>query len=317
VKLRIRGNYLLFSLVSLFICLSALFLHEFIFQKTAIKFGSVFFGVSSIIFLTQVSSKKMKLIHKYSWKFLVVLISFVFIHFLLSSIDFYRLFNPPTIFYTIKLHRFLTLSGFFIVHLLFLAVSFVLISSARIKEKIKLSLTIPTLILVYLLAILFYQTESVLADDYTVLAQIILNTDTEFEDRITYRLGGTSYFGWIWPYAQFIKRHTEDNSVIVIPPQEMPWKMEGNTDYFRWFMYPRKLIKINQNENIPNEAEYVLISLGECDEGDCGWPKIDIPAENIEYIALIDRETQEETIITDRAYTLNKDEFKWGIIKLR
>jgi len=82
-------------------------------------------------------------------------------------------------------------------------------------------------------------------------------------------------------------------------------------------MYPRKLIKINQNENIPNEAEYVLISLGECDEGDCGWPKIDIPAENIEYIALIDRETQEETIITDRAYTLNKDEFKWGIIKLR
>ena len=316
--MRIRGNYLLFSLVSLFICLSALFLHEFIFQKTAIKFGSVFFGVSSIIFLTQVSSKKMKLIHKYSWKFLVVLISFVFIHFLLSSIDFYRLFNPPTIFYTIKLHRFLTLSGFFIVHLLFLAVSFVLISSARIKEKIKLSLTIPTLILVYLLAILFYQTESVLADDYTVLAQIILNTDTEFEDRITYRLGGTSYFGWIWPYAQFIKRHTEDNSVIVIPPQEMPWKMEGNTDYFRWFMYPRKLYHLEYLQNNPDlKIDYIVISAGECDTKDCVWPDYLIEKEKIEQIILIDRETQKIEFLDDKNFIPVDFYSKWGLIKLK
>jgi len=293
------------------------FFHEFVNSQDWIQFLSVLFGVLGFLFFSQISTKKEK---GYDLGFRILFILIIFLvsfHFLASSIDFYRLISPPQLFYTLKLHRLITLSGAFLVHIFLLITSFWFLSKRKKYKKISLAVSTSSIVLLFIVVTVVFHTEKALANSYTDITKMILNSHSSSSEKITYKFGGAQYTGWIQPYTEFIKKYTEEDSTIIIPPQSMVWQILGNSGVLRSFLYPRKLVHGDLSKDLSDQAEYVLIAIGDCGEGDCGWPKINIPADKIEYIALINRETQEETIITDRAYTLNKDEFKWGIIKLR
>ncbi len=241
---------------------------------------------------------------------------FVLLHFGLNSINLYQQFQLPPLFFQIKLHRLISLSPFFVLTLWSLtATSFLINQTVTFVQKQPKALRY---LILYLAIVLITQTTNVLAHIYQQSTYILLNLKTPFDARIEYVLGGSTYYGWIWPYTQFIKRHTPESAVIFIPPQSVVWKMEGNEAYLRWYLYPRKLLPstIDQPE-IPEKAEYVLISLGECGEGDCGWPKVEIPQEEIDDLILIDRQTQVETILENQDYELDLNKYQWGVIKLR
>lgn len=242
----------------------------------------------------------------------------ILFHLVTNSVNIYNTFDVPDLFYQLKLHRVVTLSAVFLVQLVTLTGGVGLALYSQVKtRKVPKTFWYGVLVLVYLFIIIAVQSQLALAAAYKEVLQVAVNTSTTFEERITYKLGGSSYYGWIWPYSQFILRHTDPDAVIVIPPQSVVWKMEGNADYLRWYIYPRKTVKQLPDYSMPDEAEYALITIGECGEGDCGWPKVTIPKERIEYIALIDRETQKETIITDSDYILDITKFTWGIIKFK
>lgn len=245
---------------------------------------------------------------------LLLVLCLVTAHFLLNVINIYQYEPLPGWFYTLKLFRLITLSGLFWTQLILLLLGMTLSLSAR---KQHLCYSLPVLVVLALLLIPVYvQLQKALAFSYSQVIQMSLNVRVPFSDRFTYKQGGTTYYGWIWPYSLFLIKHTPSDAVLVIPPQNNIWKMEGNNDYFRWFMYPRKLVSL-QDGQIPEQATHLLIALGECNISECGWPKITIPKERIAKIILIDRETQEEVTITDMPYRLDTDKFKWGIIELQ
>lgn len=236
------------------------------------------------------------------------------LHFTSNIVNIYQYEPLPTWFYTFKVFRLITITGTFWAQLYVLLIGIYLILTLETLPK-KLGL-LSILLWLALLIPVTTQLYRALGFSYLQAIQMTINAHIPFDDRFTYKLGGTSYYGWIWPYAQFLKKHTTEQAVIVIPTQNNIWKMEGNEAYFRWFMYPRTLVHM-ENETIPENATHMLIALGECDNGACGWPKISIPAERIESIILIDRDTQEETVIENTAYALDTSAFQWGIIELK
>lgn len=224
----------------------------------------------------------------------------------------------PTFFGTFKIYRIVSLSATSIVSLSLLAVSTTAILTLRIpRVSLKSWRWYQLGLLLYGAVLVLAHSQRALALVYKDTLQVMVNTDAAFADRHTYRLGGISYYGWIWPYTQFIIRNTPPTATVAIPPQEMPWKMEGNLDYLRWYLHPRKLVKQLPDGTFPATTEYILITLGDCGEGDCGWPKVPIKKENIASIGLIERETEDETFLTDTEYVPDTTRFKWGIIQLK
>jgi hypothetical protein len=305
--------------IVLFVTLVLIALNEFIVRLPS---GVINYLVACLLVLLGFLQLNMPTVDKSRVKqqmraFGIIVIVLTSLHFVLNSINIYNILSLPPLFYTLKLHRFISLSSTSIIQIISLVFIVLMIPN---DKKIHLSWKKDWAIIgsvVLLLVTLANHTQLALATVYKDTLQVAVNTNTSFNDRITYRLGGAHYYGWVWPYTQFIIRHTPRNAVILIPPQSNVWKMEGNSAYIRWFLYPRTTVNINLDGSIPESAEYVLIALGECNEGDCGWPKIDISQDNIEYIALIDRETQTGTLLTSQAYSLNRDVYKWGIIKLK
>ncbi len=224
----------------------------------------------------------------------------------------------PTFFYTFKIYRIVSLSATSIVTLSLLAVSTAAILTSRIQRvSLKTWRWYQLGLLLYGAVLVLAHSQRALALVYKDTFQVMVNTNAAFADRHTYRLGGISYYGWIWPYTQFIIRSTPPTATVAIPPQKLTWKMEGNLDYLRWYLHPRTLVKQLPDGTFPPTTEYILITLGECGEGDCGWPKVPIKKENITSITLIDRETEVETVLTDTEYLLDTTRFKWGIIQLK
>ena len=242
----------------------------------------------------------------------------VLFHLLTNSLNIYNTIEVPAFFYQAKLHRLVSLSAVFLLQIVTLACGLGLaLHQHQNSFKLPKQSWYKVLIVVYLSSIIAVQSQLALAAAYKDVLQVAVNITTSFDERITYKLGGSSYYGWIWPYTRFIIKHTAPDAVITIPPQSVVWKMEGKADYVRWYLYPRKTIKQLPDNSIPPEAEYALIAVGECEEGDCGWPKVAIPKERIEYIVLIDREAQMETIIQETDYVLDINKFTWGIIKFK
>jgi hypothetical protein len=244
-----------------------------------------------------------------------VLLALFLVHLALNIYNIYQHEPLPGWFHQLRLYRFISLSGMFWVQL-FSLVGGLYAATQLSTKQLAFSFTQLTLAVLVGIPVLFH-TQLAVAHSHQQLIQMSQNLETPFADRFTYKQGGAHYYGWIWPYSQFIIRATPDTAVIVIPPQNNIWKMEGNQAYFRWFMHPRTLISLNDDGTIPPGTTHILIALGECDEGDCGWPKIAIPAERIRSIRLIDRETQRETVLTETNYELDRSAYQWGIIELR
>lgn len=268
-----------------------------------------------ILFSFVLSNKNEKSLKNNLVKLITIIFVFFLLHFLLNSINIYQFEPLPQWFYSFKLYRFISLSGLFWMQILGLLVGLFFIQPVNTKYILSLS-KITIILMITLLVGGYTQLQKGLAIIYTQLIQINLNASVPFDARFTYRQGGAHYYGWVYPYTEFIKEYSSDDSVIVIPPQSYVWKIEGNAGYLRWFLYPRKLTYLNQDK-IPSDATHLLIALGDCAEGDCGWPKISIPGDKIDKIVLVSRDTQERTIITNASYALDRELYKWGIIVLK
>lgn len=241
----------------------------------------------------------------------------ILIHAILNSINIYTIATLPPLFYTLKLYRFISLSPLCLIQVLSVS-SLVFLGTFRTLKLKEFRKDIFSTVAVCILSLFIgKQLQSAVAKAYTDTVQVSVNLDTQFDERFTYRSGGSQYYGWIWPYTQFLIRHIPEDSIIAIPPQSNVWKMEGNSVYIRWFLYPRKTVWQNTDGSIPDSADFVLITIGECSEGACGWPKVFIPKDKIEYISLINRENQEETNLYNIDYSMNIDLYKWGVIKLK
>lgn len=311
--------YSLAFIVVLLITLTVIVLSEF---KPMLNSGRVEYIVVSLTLLLgclaiKLPKNRQVKLSKFSFYALYVVLFCIVIHFICNSINIYHVWTLPSVFYTFKLYRLVSLNPLFICQVVFLCATLALF--LPLKRKIP-SLNNHKLIVsavAILLVVFFVHVELAFSTAYRDTTQVLLNVNTPFEERFTYRLGGADYYGWVWPYTQFIIRHTPEDATILIPTQSNVWKMEGNAAYIRWFLYPRKTTHINTDGSLPQNVEYVLIALGECNEGDCGWPKISIPKDNIEFIALIDRKTLNETVLTNTDYSLDTSLYTWGIIKLR
>lgn len=301
-----------------FLFFGLLFFQEFIFSKnsTALLFLASFFAILAWLVVVKFFSKTQKKhLQQYAALAIFLWLGIVTVHFILNIINLYQLGTLPNWFYSLKLYRFVSLTGLFLVQVtIFFCGCYLVSKIKKITNPFKNTLLGLVGLFVAVTALSqFHQAAAILYDQSI---QMSINAHISFEDRFTYKQGGSAYYGWIWPYSQFIVRHTPSDAVLLIPPQNNIWKMEGNADYFRWFMYPRKLTHMT-NSNIPAGVTHVLIALGECSEGACGWPKIAIKAEHIKKIILIDRQTHSEATLTETDYYLDTDHFQWGIIELQ
>lgn len=119
-------------------------------------------------------------------------------------------------------------------------------------------------------------------------------------------------------YLNFIKENTPETASIGIPPQMPPWLTTGNEGYVRYFLFPRKIVKIPDKNKIPEFAEYLLIDKGEWavpDPNEYGWPKKMVKADKIWYF---DKATNSVIESEDKIFDPNNPDQKlrWGLIKV-
>lgn len=222
-----------------------------------------------------------------------------------------------TAFYKLKLFRFITLSPYFFIFplLIPLAAKMRTILPKEIKNyhaSQKLFLVIIFILVFSNLAHSFYSVYLTVIQGYQV-------RNENFYDRFTFKQGGASYYGWIRVFSNFIIAHTEPDAGILVPPQSEEYIMEGNTNYFRWFLYPRPLYHLEKLEVgiYSAKIQYVILSGGECESKLCVWPDFEIPTDRIEQILLINRENQNITQFDNTGYTPDEYQNQWGIIKLK
>ena len=267
----------------------------------------------TLIYLVQFFSSKQKKVLQIITPLSVVLIIFLLI--VQSAI---LLMNPyqytlPGWFYQLKLHRLLTLPSSLFVRWVLLGIG--VYWSAKIDFRDLFSSKKNLLLVSCIFAVGLWQLQLGLGSGISATFRSFQNLSTPYFDRITSSMGGVGYYGWVWPYSQFIKRFTPEDAVILLPTQSNDWKMEGNIYYFRWYLYPRVLVHLNKNI-VPSGTKYLLIARGECII-ECGWPKFPIPSEKIERIILLDRNTLEEKVVTLESYDPEKYRDSWGIIQLK
>jgi hypothetical protein len=272
---------------------------------------------------------------RYLKKAVKMSVALFFLHFFLNLINVYSLVNLPVIqslcsqfsfvcssavrlFELTRMYRFITLSTSF----LFLCLAF--FTGLFIFEEQKGRLLGPSAdqklrwIFFSGLTILFLTNFATVAERITHLTlESWGSRQLSFEDRFLPFEFGVHHQGWIWPYSQFILQYIPENGVIFIPPQNNIWAQEGNQYYFRWFVYPRKMVQSsNAYESLPSSAEYVVVSNGGWNGGSYGWPKIHIDEKKIKNVYLIDRYSLQKRIVNGRDYYNLLTPTEWGVIEL-
>lgn len=197
-----------------------------------------------------------------------------------------------------------------ILPLLLSLILFFVSSRLGLFERNILNIFIPFLLLANLSRIDFTR---IIAD----LKFIFFNRNLETTEKMKIKVGS-----FIYDYSQFIKNNTPENATILVPPQNNPWPQTGNVGYFRYFLYPRRLI--NGQEFDPgidlreNKIDYVLIAWGESKiEGSHkhGWPKFDLEAEKIIYYYPDSR--RQKSFYEDYTYKDSAGSNVWGIIQIK
>lgn len=219
------------------------------------------------------------------------------------------------VFFKLKIFRFITISSYFF------SIPILILHFANIlsNQKFSYNLSLNKKMFYFFIAMMIFSNMIFnIQKIYLSAIQSVQVLNENYYDRFTFKKGGVSYYGWIRVFSNFILDNTSENDSFLLPPQSDIYKMEGNIDYFRWFLYPRKLYHV---EDLDNKGyygvNYIIISAGECDTNDCVWPDFDVPSSNIEKIILIDRKTQKITELHDSDYKYEKFYKKWGIIKLK
>ena len=220
-----------------------------------------------------------------------------------------------SLFYKLKIFRFITLSSYFftipILILFFYELNF------DFKKKDKKRNLLKKFFFIILSIIIFSNLLICFQRIYLSVIQTFQLVDESYYDRFTFKKGGVSYYGWIRVFSNFVIEQTSEDINILVPPQSDTYKMEGNINYFRWFMYPRKLYHLDDlTSHNAIKIDYIIISAGECDDRQCVWPNYAINQKEINRILLINRETQKITIKTNIDYLPENFYQKWGLIEL-
>ena len=244
-----------------------------------------------------------------------------------SFINSYCTNNPSictlfsSLFFKLKIYRFITLSTSFFLSFLFLFSGLLWLTDfdKTLRKYLTEYKKQPFVALAaILLSVLFLRDTLTISDKiFDLSIKAWQSKQLTFYDRFVPYESGIEHGGWIWEYGKFINSHVPEKSVIFVPPQSDIWPQEGNIYYFRWFIYPRNMVQsLDATAAIPTEADYILISRGGWHGAAAGWPKHMPKTECINQAFLIDR----KTVVTEEVLPLELDNKltadKWGVIKL-
>lgn len=240
-------------------------------------------------------------------------------NYLLTSLDIYYYQNYVYAKFHININNLQFIISFNIL-LLILQI----IQSSETVKKFTWKIIAPKYLIniLFLVSTLYFvlpQVQTVAKWMYGSLISYVHTIRLSHEDKFIYLNGGEETTGWITKYTNFVNKHVPERATIFIPPQKESWLMEGNPYYIRWYIYPRFTVQSQEIISpIPDEAEYVLIDNGAWPAmKEYGWPRIFIPADKIEKIILINRDTLEEEVLVNQAYDPNTIPQKWGVIELK
>lgn len=143
-----------------------------------------------------------------------------------------------------------------------------------------------------------------------------------FHPMDTYDQKMSYHWDKFYDYMIFVRNNTPEDATIVLPPMKDPWLQGGGNPHFvRAFLFPRKLIQIENGiiedlENIDPKT-YILITWGTqgCQPEGChGWPRQDIKAKKIIY-----KDPDSTNVIEireDAIYRLEDDKYVYGLVEL-
>lgn len=140
------------------------------------------------------------------------------------------------------------------------------------------------------------------------LTPIISEPFASYDDKMT-----RAYPGF-YPFMLLVKSHTPENSTIIIPPQSAPWVTEGNSNMVTRFLYPRRILQL---EDLPVDEQrelYYLIAKGFWPSDgtyEPGWPKTIIPAQAIWQFDI----NTMTSVSYARDYDPSSDNWELGLIK--
>lgn len=263
--------------------------------------------------------------------------SLIVIHITLNLLDVYRLDDLSHIvkfcttkerlctivtklFFSFKIYRFITLSFSSLLSFLFLALGLrfnSLVFDKTFQNHFKVGNPILIILTFGTCTLLLSQVLKISDQLYSLTVKAWYSRNLSFEARFVPFEYGNEHHGWIWTYAEFVKVHVPEKSVLYIPPQTDTWRQEGNKYYFRWFMYPRELINFEDPfAPIPPTATHIVIANGGWKGGEVGWPKSKPRIDCIAEIQLIHRLTLVQQLVSVEEVDTIMTPDDWGVISL-
>lgn len=154
---------------------------------------------------------------------------------------------------------------------------------------------------------LYLNVPKVISGIYSGLTEIINYPAATYDEKM-YKRYGDFYYA-----MKNVVDLTPENAVVAIPPQENPWLTEGNGAMVNYFLYPRKVVHIDQNE-VDIKPTHFLIAKGSWnveDKNKYGWPKEEVNAHRVWEFHNDSTYTQYE-----RDYNPTTDTWNWGLIEV-
>lgn len=187
----------------------------------------------------------------------------------------------------------------------------------KFEIYIKKKLYVDKINLFVILLLVIYTTSNIsLTFNRIINNHLFMATHVDY----TYEMKMREIWGSYFTYINFVKTNTENNSTILIPPQEFPWLFEGNGALNNYFLFPRKLVSSSMDieDNDINKADYIVISKGFSSSNDqdySSWPKQDIDAKELILIDLSSNTVS--THLMNYSVDNVEDTTGWGLIKLK
>lgn len=123
-------------------------------------------------------------------------------------------------------------------------------------------------------------------------------------------------WGIYYDYINFVRNHTDESVSLAIPPFKGAWTTVGSFWLDNYFLFPRKLYQLQDEESVPEGTDYIMLAKGSwpSPEWEYGWPKVKINNVDILYFEKgIFNETWKENV----TYVPEDNVNNWGLIRVR
>jgi hypothetical protein len=232
-----------------------------------------------------------KAVFKYKYS-LILVITVIFSWVFLFYLEFFNYDNYVFSHFRIDLYRWFYLPG------IILGVWFLLF--LKFKKEKSLLITLGVLFCLVSVPVGIKSTGRVVAKGH----QILLGQE------FVVQKAKTTAFGNDYKFIEFVKnylRGVDQTTLVVIPPDQLPWRHTGNTQIMNSFLYPI------MTTNSIGMSKYVLISSEEDGAAYHLWPDFNIPAEKI---IIYDWENDKAREISEEDWDPVdwQDQHPWGLI---